>query len=539
MEKDDGGLDSWALIPKAWAFQSMWIAKHVNRALNPILTNTLDAIVRLYGDKAGTDIPLWESRVDHSNNILEEVGSPLLASFQRAWATVIRRDPDLQQGDWVIYSDAEIPGKRQADQAYIGAAAIISPSSNEGKEVPADWYSATTMEQPLQLDNPPNGEVWHLLKKCCHRIEEAPTSFDTCNIAMTDPHDLYVKTLKRGKVTAHRLDKVILTEPEPAPINGFTPDYLELDANSILYRAQLYRFAELRRKPIKWEETFRVKVNPLIKQSTAGMTHSKVKGFMWLFYTHALPVATRMWGNDTTHNCKICGQRETIAHMSVECLTARTTWKLVTKEWFARTAQPGWYTNPSLVNMFFNLEKSKDMGTEWRALRDTTLHNIWKNRCEVHYRNEQSLPPAVIANRAWLDFETACRSRLQALQKELKWWLLRDEAELVSPDNLARATGRIETESIRLSALLPAWAQQHCYKAAATSLSTTWMREYEESRTGEERTPHLPTVFTASVNHRWRLSTCPRSEGHGTSDAAEVQNVRDPDARNSSDGSGE
>jgi hypothetical protein len=134
MEKDDGGLDTWALIPKAWAFQSMWIAKHVNRKLNPILTNTLDAIVGLYGEKAGTDIPLWESRVDHSSNILEEVGSPLLAALQRAWTNIIRRDPDLQRGDWVIYSDAEIPGKRQADQAYIGVAEVTSPLSKRGRK---------------------------------------------------------------------------------------------------------------------------------------------------------------------------------------------------------------------------------------------------------------------------------------------------------------------------------------------------------------------------------------------------------------------
>ena len=48
MDKAIGGLGVWALIPKAWAFQSMWIAKHVNRTLNPILTNTIDAISELY-----------------------------------------------------------------------------------------------------------------------------------------------------------------------------------------------------------------------------------------------------------------------------------------------------------------------------------------------------------------------------------------------------------------------------------------------------------------------------------------------------------
>ena len=42
MDKAKGGLGVWVLIPKAWAFQSVWIAKHVNRTLNPILTNTIE-----------------------------------------------------------------------------------------------------------------------------------------------------------------------------------------------------------------------------------------------------------------------------------------------------------------------------------------------------------------------------------------------------------------------------------------------------------------------------------------------------------------
>ena len=42
-----------------------------------------------------------------------------------AWATIIRRDPDLQKGDWVIYSNAETPGKAFVDQAYIGAARVL------------------------------------------------------------------------------------------------------------------------------------------------------------------------------------------------------------------------------------------------------------------------------------------------------------------------------------------------------------------------------------------------------------------------------
>ena len=143
----------------------MWIAKNVNRTLNPILTNTIDAISELYKLRSETDIPLWESRVDHSSNIVDCVCSPLLASLQRAWATIICRDPDLQKGDWVIYSNAETPGKTYADQAYTGAAEVLEAAAPDGTEVPVNWYTAPSPSNKLVLDNPENGENWHLLKK--------------------------------------------------------------------------------------------------------------------------------------------------------------------------------------------------------------------------------------------------------------------------------------------------------------------------------------------------------------------------------------
>ena len=126
------------------------------------------------------------SRIDHSTNVMECAGSPLLASLQRAWATIIHRDPDLQKGDWVIYSNAETPGKAFADQAYIGAARVLEAAVPDGTEIPVDWHAAPSPKEPLVLDNPVNGENWHLLKKFCHRLEEEPQFFDHHTLSITD-----------------------------------------------------------------------------------------------------------------------------------------------------------------------------------------------------------------------------------------------------------------------------------------------------------------------------------------------------------------
>jgi hypothetical protein len=42
--------------------------------------------------------------------------------------------------------------------------------------------------------------------------------------------------------------------------------------------------------------------------------HSKVKGFMWLFCSHALPGGTRMWGKNAGTKCPQCYEEEDIYH---------------------------------------------------------------------------------------------------------------------------------------------------------------------------------------------------------------------------------
>ena len=227
--------------------------------------------------------------------------------------------------------------------------------------------------------------MWHMHKKLCYRLEEEPKTFDNHVMALTDPRDIFVKSIKGTKKITHRIDEIVNIEPEPQIGGAMVTGFLTLDANSVLYKAQLYRYTNTRRKPIRWEEIFNTKINSLLELNMTNFTHSKVKGFMWLFYTHDLPVGARLRGKEANTPCKICGGRETIDHMASHCPTSKTTWKLVAKEWFARTGQESWFCNPSLSRQFFNIEQVKLMWREQRTLRDITLHNIWKNRCEVMY----------------------------------------------------------------------------------------------------------------------------------------------------------
>ena len=51
---------------------SSWILKLNLGKLNPYLESTLLMAANIYAEKANTDVPLWESRVDHSSTIRVE-----------------------------------------------------------------------------------------------------------------------------------------------------------------------------------------------------------------------------------------------------------------------------------------------------------------------------------------------------------------------------------------------------------------------------------------------------------------------------------
>jgi hypothetical protein len=58
------------------------------------------------------------------------------------------------------------------------------------------------------------------------------------------------------------------------------------------------------------------------KLHLSSFAHSKVKGFMWLWCSHALPASTRLRGKDANTACPHCGEVEDIRHMTYNCMVA-------------------------------------------------------------------------------------------------------------------------------------------------------------------------------------------------------------------------
>jgi hypothetical protein len=64
-------------MDKARAFTSMWVIKFLQNKTNPILQDNIQAACSFQREKG----PLWESRLDHSQDI-EAAGFGLLAMLQ-------------------------------------------------------------------------------------------------------------------------------------------------------------------------------------------------------------------------------------------------------------------------------------------------------------------------------------------------------------------------------------------------------------------------------------------------------------------------
>ena len=77
-------------------------------------------MAEFYAEKANTDVPLWESRIDHSSTIRKVTGSEHLAELQAGWANIIRHRPAFAKGNLVAYSDEEEPDRLHRDTLCRG-----------------------------------------------------------------------------------------------------------------------------------------------------------------------------------------------------------------------------------------------------------------------------------------------------------------------------------------------------------------------------------------------------------------------------------
>jgi hypothetical protein len=76
----------------------MWVVKAIQNLTNPILEAIIQVATRHYAEVRDTQVPLWESCLDHSHDIVATTGFKLLAMMQGAWSVVVRLHPTIEKG---------------------------------------------------------------------------------------------------------------------------------------------------------------------------------------------------------------------------------------------------------------------------------------------------------------------------------------------------------------------------------------------------------------------------------------------------------
>jgi hypothetical protein len=157
----------------------------------------------------------------------------------------------------------------------------------------------------------------------------------------------------------------------------YGPEFIKRNQNSSLYKAQMFWNCMNKIKPNKWVENYGINLQKVRQKHLSAFASSKVKGFMWLFCSHAFPVGTRLRGKKAKAECPHYSRPEYIRHMAFDCLVAKYIRKMVFKEWWARTMDSIWANHPTFKSCFFFKEDNVLKITK-RMLNDIATYHFWK-----------------------------------------------------------------------------------------------------------------------------------------------------------------
>jgi hypothetical protein len=115
------------------------VVKYLQNMTNPVLQSTLQVATNWYASAKGITVPIWESCINHSYN-MKKASFGLLAILQRSWATVVRHDPGISQGDRVAYRDCSTHKQLRKDVLYKGRAKILEVGCSPKDSAMAEWY---------------------------------------------------------------------------------------------------------------------------------------------------------------------------------------------------------------------------------------------------------------------------------------------------------------------------------------------------------------------------------------------------------------
>jgi hypothetical protein len=87
------------------------------------------------------------------------------------------------------------------------------------------------------------------------------------------------------------------------PIEQYRPAFIKRNENGRLYKSQMFKSCTNSMKENAGERDYGVDLKEICKTHLNTFAHSKVKGFMWLFTSHALLVDIRLYRKKTDNRC--------------------------------------------------------------------------------------------------------------------------------------------------------------------------------------------------------------------------------------------
>jgi hypothetical protein len=352
---------------------------------------------------------------------MEKMGFGLLAMLQRSWATVVRQDPEIAPGDWVAYRDCSLQKQLRKDVLYEERAKVLEVGHLPKDSATAEWYEPDLIMGIMTHAPLANGEVWHLDKQACFMLSAGEDNTKPNIVELSPDRDLYVVAGRdeNGDKIKLSLRIIHMDDENMHPVEQYGPSFIKRNENRHLYKCQMFRACYNSIKENAWVRDYGIDLKEVRRAHLNTYADSKVKGFMWLFTSHALLVGTRLCSKDACNRCPHCIEVEDIKHMAYDCCVAQYIRKKVFKEWWFCTTESRWYNHPTFEEAFFS-EGTSTFEVLRRTLNDIATYHIWKLRCNILYR-EELIPSPVTANNIWVEFTQTLKVRLSHIKAKANW----------------------------------------------------------------------------------------------------------------------
>jgi hypothetical protein len=259
----------------------------------------------------------------------------------------------------------------------------------------AEWYELDPITGVMTHTPLDNGEVWHLDKWVCFMLAAGEDHTKPNSIESSPIRNLYIiaECDENGEKIKLTLEMIHIDNKDMCPIEQYGPAFIKRNKNGQLYKSQIFRSCTNSIKENIWERDYGVDLKEICKTHLNTFAHSKVKGFMWLFTSHALPVGTRLCCKETNNRCPHCMEVEDIKHMAFDGIVAKNIRDMVFMEWWTGTTESWWLNHPKFEEAFFN-KGTSTFEVLRRTLNDIATYHFWRYRCNILYRGE--ITPTVV-----------------------------------------------------------------------------------------------------------------------------------------------